>query len=183
MTLINNYSLTPHVNNITPFTVRDGATYLEVLEAIRAYVIQLGVETEASIQFWHGDPRYQRIIMEAVTTSAGAAWMQQDDGTRGVVVPDHTTQSFLINLVARRADESVSESAAYFIQGVVERGASAATIAMVGSYAVTGIEDFPAWAVDITANPTTGALDIAVLGENGKTISWVAAIQMTSVTA
>jgi len=168
------------VTNITPFTYRDGITYLEKLEALTAYVIYLSEAIDAEIATYHKDPRYQRITATAVTTSAGAAYLKQDDGS-GLVVPDKTTQSFIINLVARRVDGTTNESAGYAIQGVIERGVGAATTVLVGSYSITGIEDFAAWAVDLTANPTTGSLDIAVLGEAGKTISWVAAIQMASV--
>lgn len=181
MSLIYPTTFVPSVSHITPFTVRDGATYLELLEAIRAYVIQLGLDLNEEIALYHSDPRYQRIVVTGVTTSAGATFLKQDDGT-SVVIPDSTTQSFLINLVARRADGTTNESAGYFIQGVIERGDSAASTVMVGSYGVTAIEDQASWAVDVTANASTGALDIAVLGENGKTISWVAAVQMTSVT-
>ena len=182
MSLIYPYTFVPSVSHITPFTIRDGASYLELLEAIRAYVIQLAAESEASIAKYHADPRYQRIILQGVTTSSGATFLQDDEGTRGVVIPDSTSQSFLINIIARRADGTTAETGGYFLQAVVERGDSAASTVMVGSYAVTAFEDQASWAVDITANPTTGALDIAVLGENGKTISWVAAVQMTSVT-
>lgn len=181
MSLVFPTTLIPTVTNITPFTIRDGATYLELLEAIRAYVIYLGDAASTEIAKYHADPRYQRIVVTGVTTSAGAAWLRQDDGT-GLPVPDRTTQSFLLNIVARRVDGTTNESAAYFVQGVIERGTGAASTVMVGSYGVTAIEDQPTWAVDVTANPTTGSLDIAVLGETGKTISWVAAVQMTSVT-
>lgn len=43
MSLVFPYALVPSVSHITPFTVRDGATYLELLEAIRAYVVEVGV--------------------------------------------------------------------------------------------------------------------------------------------
>lgn len=169
------------VNNITPFTIRDGATYLEKLESLTQYVMYLADAANSEFDLYHGDPRYQRIVVTGVTTSSGATFLKQDDGT-GLVVPDRTSQSFLINLVARRVDGTTNETGGYFIQGVVERGTGAATTVMVGSYGMTAIEDNAAWAVDVTANPSTGELAIAVLGENGKTISWVAAVQMTSVT-
>ena len=71
------------------------------------------------------------------------------------------------------------------IEGVIKRGANAASTALVGTATVTsGYADAGAstWTVTVTADTTNGCLAITVAGQAATTIRWVANIETTEVT-
>lgn len=71
------------------------------------------------------------------------------------------------------------------IEGVIKRGANAASTALVGtptvtsSYADAGAST---WSVSVTADTTNGCLAVTVTGQASTTIRWVASIETTEVT-
>jgi len=71
------------------------------------------------------------------------------------------------------------------IEGVIKRGANAASTALVGtptvtsSYAESGAST---WSVAVTADTTNGCLAVTVTGQASTTIRWVASIETTEVT-
>lgn len=86
---------------------------------------------------------------------------------------------FDITNAARRTDAD-NESAAYKLEGCIDR--NGATTALVGSVTKTVIaEDDADWDVTAEADDTNEALVIKVTGEAGKTIRWVARIELTEV--
>ena len=98
------------------------------------------------------------------------------------VVPDDTTWAFRGIVTAHRTDAD-NESAGYLIQGVIDRNSGAATTALVGSPTVTVLaEDTAAWDVAVSADTGYGSLKVAITGETGKTINWVAVIDIASTT-
>ena len=71
------------------------------------------------------------------------------------------------------------------IEGVIKRGANAASTALVGTATVTSnYADAGAstWTVTVTADTTNGCLAITVAGQASTTIRWVANIETTEVT-
>lgn len=71
------------------------------------------------------------------------------------------------------------------IEGVIKRGASAGTTALVGTATVTSsYADAGAstWSVAVTADTTNGCLAVTVTGQASTTIRWVASIETTEVT-
>jgi hypothetical protein len=73
----------------------------------------------------------------------------------------------------------------WFIEGVIKRGATAASTALVGTPTVTSnYADAGAstWTVTATADTTNGCLAITVAGQATTTIRWVANIETTEVT-
>jgi hypothetical protein len=118
-----------------------------------------------------------RTVVTATSTTATPVVM-----TPALVIPNDTTWSFIINVAARRTDVD-NESASYVIQGCIDRNATAATTAVVGTIVITPIaEDTVAWNVTAGVNVTTGALELSVVGEASKTIKWNALVQITAVT-
>lgn len=71
------------------------------------------------------------------------------------------------------------------IEGVIKRGANAASTAMVGTATVTSsYADAGAstWSVAVSADTTNGCLAVTVTGQASTTIRWVASIETTEVT-
>ena len=99
-----------------------------------------------------------------------------------VTLPDNATYTFDILVTARRTD-ATNESAGYRFVGVIDRQASAATTALVGTVTKTVIaEDTAAWDVDVYVDTTLGGFSVQATGEAAKTIRWVAVVNTAEVT-
>lgn len=132
-----------------------------------------------------GDSQTVLYIAKA-TTSTNTPEVMTFDGqvattVNQVILPNNSTYFFSIHLVARRSDAD-NESAAYKIEGCIDRNANAASTALVGTPVKTILsEDSTAWDVSVSADTTNGGLAITVTGENSKTIYWVAKIDTVQV--
>lgn len=123
-----------------------------------------------------GDAQSSIVMRRVQTTDASTGSM----GT--IALPNDSTYAFSMLIVARRSDAD-GESAAYRIEGCIDRNGSAATTALVGSPVVTVIaEDNPAWNVGVIANSSSGGISVQVTGEAAKTIRWVARCTLVEVT-
>jgi hypothetical protein len=90
--------------------------------------------------------------------------------------------SFVVNIIARRADITGSEGGVYEVRGGVDRAATTISTRIIGTTSTTTVsEDNPLWDVRAVADGSGGALEIQVKGENGKTIRWVAHVQTIEV--
>jgi len=97
-----------------------------------------------------------------------------------MTIATDTTWAFSALVVARRTDAD-NESAAYLIQGCIDRNVN--TTALVGSITVTAIaEDNAAWDVTAEADDTNDALVFKVTGEAAKTIRWFSWVRLAEVT-
>ncbi|MFT3991865.1 MAG: hypothetical protein QM680_10700 [Luteolibacter sp.] len=69
---------------------------------------------------------------------------------------------------------------AWDITGVIKRGASASTTALVGTPVITDVaadSEAAAWAISIAADTINGSLQIMAAGAASTTIYWLAEIQ------
>lgn len=121
--------------------------------------------------------RSAQYIMRRVTTNASTTEMFLDGISQKLIIPDNTSWLFEIKIIARRTD-ATDESAAFWIEGAIDRSSGAATTALIGDNFVKQSEDSPIWDVIVDADTTNGALRIRVDGETGKTIRWVAFIRV-----
>jgi hypothetical protein len=101
-------------------------------------------------------------------------------GTDRFVLPNDSTWLFDIKVVARRTDAD-GEGAAYTFKGAIDRGANAATTALIGDVEQSANEDTAAWNVQVDADNTNGSLRIRATGETSKTIKWVAFVNYVEV--
>lgn len=107
------------------------------------------------------------------------------NGTAGnirLTLPDDATWTFRITVTAHRTDLG-NGHAGYTAAGVIYRGAGAATTSIQGSVQKTVLaESNPSWDINISADNINGSLKITVIGENTKTIRWVALIETVEIT-
>lgn len=128
-----------------------------------------------------GDAQASVFVMRNSTSNATPTELFIGSGSERCGVSSDTTWFFDIHLVARRTDAD-DESAAYRFEGCIDRNASAASTALVGSVTKTVLaEDTAAWDADVDADTTNGALRITVTGEAAKTIRWVAFVRTVEV--
>ena len=128
-----------------------------------------------------GDAQISDLVARVVTTNSAVKRLDLNGGSAtAIVLPNNKTWMFVVNVVARNT--AASEHAAYEIKGCIKRDATSGTTAFVGTPAITmTAESVAGWDANVSANTTTGALDINVTGEEAKTIRWVARIQLTEV--
>lgn len=98
-------------------------------------------------------------------------------------LPNDATYLFEAHVVARRTDTN-DESAGWIIRGVVDRNASAATIALVGTPSVTEVARDAALnaSVSCDVDTTLGVLRIlTTVTDSGKTVRFVAKVYTVEV--
>lgn len=126
-------------------------------------------------------------VLTRTTIDATPLYLTADNGStetgnKVYQLFDNQIVAFRVLIVARLS--TGAERAAYEITGLAERGAGAATAAIVGTPSVTVIhEDVAAWDVAAEADTTGGGFRIKCTGEAGKSIKWVATIFATEVKA
>lgn len=126
-----------------------------------------------------GDAQSTVLIVKGQTTDENPINLIAN-GTSWVTIPTDTTWMFRVSVVARRTDAD-GESAAYENLGCIDNNAG--TVALVGSVSQTVVaEDTAAWVFANAADNTNKALANYCYGEAGKTINWVARIELTEVT-
>lgn len=129
----------------------------------------------------YGDAISREYIMRSTTTNATQTELFTNGGTFRLTLANDSTWKFQVLVVARRTDVN-DESASFTLDGCIDRNASAATTALVGTVTLSNvIKDSPAWDVTVNADTTNGALRILVTGEAGKTIRWVAFVKTIEV--
>jgi hypothetical protein len=127
-----------------------------------------------------GDAQWSRLVARVETTSNTPTALALDGASTSLEIPDDTTWAFDILVAARRTDAD-NESAGYHFCGCVDRNTG--TVALVGSVTKTVLaEDSAGWDCNLSADDTGKTLKITAMGENAKTIRWVARIDLTQVT-
>jgi len=114
-----------------------------------------------------------------ITTNATTTNLYIDHSSLQMVLPANSTWSFVANICARRTD-IMHESASYEIKGCIDNNSN--SVALVGSISKTVIaEDNAPWDVTAIANNTNKSLVLQVTGEAGKTISWLASVDIVEI--
>ena len=140
-----------------------------------------------------GDIHTSNFPYYAYTTSASATELQTNNGSAStapgqyIVLVNNATYAFTIDIVAQ-VTGGHSDCAMWTTQFLIQRGANAASTALVGTpsgltaplYATTGAIS-GSWAVAVTADTTNGRPAIKVTGQASTNISWVAHVKMTKV--
>lgn len=127
-----------------------------------------------------------KTIVVATTSTATPTVLTTDNSAPNAVnqliLENDSTYTFSILVTARRLDAD-DESAGYKFEGVIDRNATALSVAFVGTPIKTVLaEDSAAWDCNISADTTYGALSITVTGEASKTIKWAAVINTAEIT-
>jgi hypothetical protein len=101
--------------------------------------------------------------------------------TNQIVLPNSSAHAFDGIVVARRQASGGTESAAWKIEGLIRREATAASTTLVAS-TVTAISNVPGWTLALSADTTNGALAITATGAAATNIRWVATARTSEVT-
>lgn len=130
-----------------------------------------------------GDAQTSVLVLRGSTSDATLTELLKAStiGDQRITLQSDSTIAFQIVIAARRSDAD-DESAGFQVLGVIDRNATAASTALVGTVTKTVLaRDNASWDVTVDADTTNGALRVRVQGETSKTVYWVARIQLTEV--
>lgn len=133
----------------------------------------------------NGDAQTGIMVLRASTIDATATILKSSasaaDTSNQVILPNNSAFAFSGLIVARQKTSDGTNSAAWRVEGLLLRGATAATTSLVNS-ATTVISNVPGWTLTLTADTTNGGLAVTATGAAGTNIYWVATIQTSEVT-
>lgn len=131
-----------------------------------------------------GDAQAGRYMVRTTTVNQfpTECFLDGTNGTYRIVMPDDATWSYSIHITAHRTDGSDGH-AGFHVAGVVHRGAGPSSIGMQGLPIKSILSRSNAsWDINISTDPTHGALKVTVTGEAGKIIRWLAVVDTVEVT-
>jgi hypothetical protein len=99
--------------------------------------------------------------------------------TNQVILPNNAAYAFSGIVIAKQSGST--NAASWKVEGMVVRGANAASTTLVFSTAVA-ISNVPLWGLALSANTTNGGLAVTATGAAATNIRWVATIQTSEVT-
>lgn len=127
------------------------------------------------------------LVLGAQTTDATATRLRSDASaaatTNQVILPNNSAYIFQGTCIANVTGGSTTSG--WKFEGVIKRGANAASTTLVAAVTPTVIaQDAGAatWVLAITADTTNGGIAVTVTGAAATTIRWVSEIQTTEVT-
>lgn len=133
-----------------------------------------------------GDLQCARLVVAFVTSDATPTSLSATGGptsaTNTPILPNASAFGFTATVTAR--SNTAGDTARYRIEGLIKRGANAASTAIVGTPVVTTIAadaGASAWAVAAIANTTLGGLEIQVTGAASTTVKWACILETVEV--
>ena len=124
-----------------------------------------------------GTAQTSTLVARNQTDNATPLSLFLDGTSEQLVMPEDMTWLFNARITGHRDD--ATESATYQIQGVVRRAGTSDPV-LVGSSKTVLAEDDTNWDANVQVDTTNDALEFTVTGASGKTINWVARIELVS---
>jgi len=143
--------------------------------------------SNSPVAFTVGASQTALLILGRQTTNATATRLASDtfsaDTTNQVILPNNSAYVFQGTCIANVTGGSTTSG--WKFEGVIKRGANAASTTLVAAVTPTVIaQDALAstWVLAITADTTNGGIAVTVTGAAATTIRWVSRIESTEVT-
>ena len=134
-----------------------------------------------------GDSQTAILVLRTQTTNATATAITSDGGAAGttnqVILPNNSAYFFRGEVVSGKT--AAGDTKGWTIEGVIKRGANAASTALVGVPTVTSTyADLGAatWDIAVTADTTNGGIRVTFTGQAATTIRTVCQIRTTEMT-
>ena len=127
------------------------------------------------------------LVLAVQTTDATATALRSDgnaaSGTNQVILPNNSAYFFTGEVISGVTGGGNTKG--FTIEGVIKRGANAASTALVGTPTVTSTyadAGASTWAIAVTADTTNGGLRVTFTGQAATTIRTVCQIRTTEMT-
>jgi hypothetical protein len=151
----------------------------------RAIVGNIVLGSYAPIAASYGNSQGAVLILGAQTTNATATILRSNtsaaSATNQVTLPNNSAYFFTGEVIS--GVTGGGDTKGWTIEGVIKRGANAASTTLVGSTVVSTFGDAGAatWTIALAANTTTGSLNVTFTGQAATTIRTVAQIRTTEM--
>jgi hypothetical protein len=139
------------------------------------------------IAYAYGIQQSALLVLGRQTTDATATVLRSNTSAAGttnqVILPNNSAYTFQGTCIANVTGGG--NTSGWKFEGVIKRGANAASTALVAAVTPTVIaQDAGAstWVLAITADTTNGGIAVTVTGQAATTIRWVVKIETTEVT-
>jgi len=97
-----------------------------------------------------------------------------------IILMNNKMNAFRIMVVA--SDENITDGAAYEFKGLIKKGSTAASTAIIGSVSKTVIAESDAtWDCNVSADTTNGAIAITITSDATDVVRWVAFVELVEV--
>ena len=159
-------------------------SYAATTRSIQGNVV---IGSNAAFSGTQGTTQLGIIALNAQSTDATATVLRSNTSatstTNQVILPNNSAYFFRGEVVSGVTGGGNTKG--WFIEGVIKRGANAASTALVGtptvtsSYADAGAST---WTIAVTADTTNGGLAVTFTGQASTTIRTVAQIRTTEMT-
>lgn len=166
------------------YSVVAGGTYGTTRSIIGNFVTPA---SSAPITPSGGRQQLATLLLGRQTTDATATVLASNNSaastTNQVILPNNSAYTFQGTCIANVTGGG--DTSGWKFEGVIKRGATAASTALVAAVTPTVIaQDVGAvtWVLAITADTTNGGIAVTVTGQAATTIRWVAKIETTEVT-
>jgi hypothetical protein len=126
------------------------------------------------------------LLLGRQTTDATATTLTSNTSAAStinqVILPNNSAYFFRGEVIA--GVTGAGDTKGWTIEGVIKRGANAASTVLVGTTVMSSYGDAGAvtWVVAVTADTTNGGIAVTVTGAAATTIRWVVKIETTEVT-
>ena len=146
----------------------------------------VGSASESPIGGDHGNSQFGILVLGKETTNATATVLTSNGGSgttnNQVIMPNNSAYYFRGEIVSGVTGGGNTKG--WTIEGVIKRGANAASTTLVGSTVTSLYADAGAatWAIAVTADTTNGGLAVTFTGQASTTIRTVAQIRTTEMT-
>lgn len=128
-----------------------------------------------------GDAQTGMYTLRNITTNNTVTELFLDGSSQRLILPNNSMFAFVIYVAARRTD-TTGGYASYKFEGGIKKDTTNGTTLFQGTSKTLIGETDGVWDANIQADTTNGSLRINVVGQNGKTIRWVATVITTEVT-
>ena len=127
-----------------------------------------------------GDCIARELVLYGISTSAVLVDLLLG-GTTGLVLSDNSSWGYDITVVGTRTDGTTGNGTWRF-SGNIHRELGTATTAITPNpYDIIVSMSDPSWIVTVTANPTTGSLDIKAGGSANSIVRWAAFVKTVEI--
>jgi len=130
----------------------------------------------------NGDRQISELSASRQTTNAATLALGLFAGSQPIVMTNNQSWGFNIIVTCRQA--TTTDTKVFEFKGAIKKGTTPASAAIIGSVTKTTIAADSAassWDCDVIADTSNGGMAINVTGETGKTIRWLARIELTEL--
>ena len=125
----------------------------------------------------YGDAQYSSVNLSGITQDGNAAEIFLSPPSERIILEDGMAAGFCARVTAHTSG-ALTETAFLEIKGVVSRASGAASVELSTCLKTVIWKSIPSWDADFSADTLNGALILKVTGETGKTVRWLAVVEM-----